>query len=108
MTGSGEGRYHPAMAAAIKGAGTERGEGSRSEPLVWCHPHVRGACVVEDLDGSLWLLFEHEGSSAWTRRRRWMNGVAMLLPFGAEDDLLPRLGYPAACAQPQSTPRISA
>ncbi len=87
------------MPEADLGIGVDRA--NRASPLVWRHPHARGACVVEDLDGSLWLLFEREGASAWARRRRWTNGVALLLPFGPDaDDLVSRLGYQGSFEEP--------
>ena len=90
------------MATVVGDLGIASGSDGRPEPLVWRHPHARGACVVEDVDGSLWLLFEREGSNGWQRRRRWTNGVSLLLPYGSgADELLARLGYSGSAAEPE-------
>ena len=66
----------------------------RSAPLLWQNPHIIGAIVLEDPRGRLFLLFKHNGLSAWARRVTWRSGIDMLLPAGNTHALaLDELGY---------------
>lgn len=53
-----------------------------AQPVVWCHPHARGALVVEEADGRLYLLIERYGRDAWERRSAWRGGIERLMPAG--------------------------
>ncbi len=64
------------------------------QPIVWQHPHLIGAFVLEDGYGQLFLLFERYGKAAWERRVRWRYGMDLYLPARKDHQvLLEQLGY---------------
>jgi hypothetical protein len=64
------------------------------QPILWQHPHLIGAFVLEDPHGQLFLLFERNRDAAWERRVRWRYGMDLFLPARKNHGmLLEQLGY---------------